>query len=251
MKNLRLFLIVFILLSGNYGLQAQKASTNVSSPDDFFSSRDEKFLYHGKEINGKKDGNWLVYYAHDSSLHKVENYQMGLKHGIFLQFSTRSTLISEEYFKNDLPEGLQRTYTNAGIVETVNFYRHGKLEGVQKKFYENRRDKLSELSNYKNGLKEGVSKWFDMEGNLIAEYNYHNGLLEGAQKSFYPNGKLRSIDHFVTNQYEGESIEYYDDGKVKLSGQYEHGEKQGKWQKFDPSGKLENTEIYKNGQLRK
>lgn len=251
MRSLSLFLVIFIFFSGELTVQAQQKSVNTSNPDNFFNSRDEKFLYHGNEINGKKDGPWLIYYAQDSSLHKVENYKMGLKQGLFLQFSTRSTLISEEYFDNDLPEGLARNYTNAGIVETVNFYHKGKLEGIQKKYYENRRDNLSELSNYKNGKKEGISKWFDLEGNVIAEYNYQNGLLDGAQRSFYQSGQLRSIDHFIKNQYEGESIEYYEDGKVKLSGQYQNGEKQGKWQKFDNNGRVEHTEIYKNGQLRK
>lgn len=250
MRHLTLFLVIFTVLSGINTATAQQQLELTYTPDDFFTYRNIKYLYHGKQTNGVNDGPWLTYYAQDSGLYKVENYRKGLKHGLFLEFSTRSTLVSEQNFDNDLPNGIQRTYTSAGIVETVSFFKEGKLEGPQKKYYENRRDRLSEISNYKDGLKDGKSVWFDMEGNLVAEYNYQNGLLEGPQKSFYANGKLRSIDSFVKNQYEGESFEYYDTGIVKVSGQYVHGEKNGKWQKFDATGKLAGTETYKNGQLR-
>ena len=250
MRSLMLFLVVFTVLSGINTATAQQQFDLTYTPDDFFTYRDIKYLYHGKQTNEIKEGPWIIYYAQDSGLFKVENYRKGLKHGLFLEFSTRSTLVSEQNFDNDVPDGLQRTYTNAGIVETVSFYKKGKLEGPQKKYYENRRDKLSEISNYKDGLKEGKSMWFDMEGNIVADYNYHNGLLEGPQKSFYTNGRLRSVDNFIKNQYEGESVEYYDDGNLKTSGLYLHGEKNGKWQKFDATGKVVSTETYKNGQLR-
>jgi antitoxin component YwqK of YwqJK toxin-antitoxin module len=34
-----------------------------------------------------------------------------------------------------------------------------------------------EESLYKNGLRDGVSKWYDQEGNLTIQYEYKNGEL--------------------------------------------------------------------------
>jgi antitoxin component YwqK of YwqJK toxin-antitoxin module len=54
-------------------------------------------------------------------------------------------------------------------------YVSGKLEGTVRIFYEN--SKLMEESLYKNGLRDGVSKWYDQEGNLTIQYEYKNGEL--------------------------------------------------------------------------
>ncbi len=253
MKNsARFYLILTAFITGLFPLMlsSQNFTDTKGLKQGLWEETDGSFISKGKYTDDKKDGTWVVYISDLNRLQKVESYNKGKKDGVFLEFSKRSTLISEQYFVNDLPDGPYRTFSNSGLILTENYYRLGKMDGLQSIYYENTMDKKSEEIMYKNGLKDGLSKWFDMMGNLIAEYNYRNGNLEGEQKAFYPDGKLRSSDMYVNNLSQGNSVEYYENGNVKVMGQYVNGEKDGKWTEFDENGKAIKTTVYSKGKIK-
>lgn len=51
----------------------------------------------------------------------------------------------------------------------------GKLEGLVKIYYDG--GKIMEEGAYQNGLREGISKWYDQNGNETITYKYKNGEL--------------------------------------------------------------------------
>lgn len=209
-----------------------------------------EMIFDGNYVNNQKDGMWLVHFAENGLLAKIENFKLGLKEGIFIDLSKQGYLVSEQYFKKDIPDGPSRRYGQGGFQTSENNYAAGKYHGMQSTWYENSKKK-SEESNYNNGIKDGPSRWFNAEGNLIAEYNYVQGMLQGEQKSFYPGNKLRTLDFYKDNINDGASIEYFENGKVKISGQYKSGEKDGKWIEFDENGAVVRTTTFAGGKEKK
>ena len=63
-----------------------------------------------------------------------------------------------------------------------------KISGcVVKEYYEN--GKLERETPYKNGKKEGMTKWYRWNGNLAGEIPYKN---DKASKQYYENGIARN-----------------------------------------------------------
>ena len=84
------------------------------------------------------------------------------------------------------------------------FYNQGKLEGKLINFYPN--GKTTEITEYKNDLKHGISQKYSSDGILIEEVTYENGILNGS------------------------AIFYELKGNLKEKGIYKNGKKFGKWE---------------------
>ena len=170
----KLFLIFAIIGSLSCNLFSQKHSeinlTDGSGrKQGLWIEKDPAYTSKGIYINNLKDGIWTSYFNENEMLYKVENYESGIKQGISLEFSKRANLVSEQYYVNDLADGISRTFTQSGLPLSVKNYKSGLLDGIQITYYENTFNKKSEEANYMNGVKDGISKWYDMEGNVIAE----------------------------------------------------------------------------------
>lgn len=91
---------------------------------------------------------------------------------------------------------------------------------------------------YNNGKKEGLSKEYDKEGNIITLLEYNNdflvsrerinrldnkGLKQGEWKEFYPNGGIKSEKTFKDDMMHGYYKEYDNRGKLTLTMLYENG----------------------------
>ncbi|MEI6749456.1 MAG: toxin-antitoxin system YwqK family antitoxin [Bacteroidales bacterium] len=225
----------------------------------------------GIYVNGLQNGQWLTY-GQNGIIAKVENYVKGKKNGAVIEIDSRGYLSAELYFTNDIPEGTAKRYFYGTNLASVIPYKHGKVDGKKIIYYENSAGKPMEESNFKNDVKDGISKWYTIAGDVVAEYNYTNGNLEGIQKEFYPKAVLKSEQNYVKNLPEGEYKEYFDIakpeapagdvkatkevkpaevqviiGKLKILGNYVKGEKDGKWTEFDETGAVVKVSKFVNG----
>jgi antitoxin component YwqK of YwqJK toxin-antitoxin module len=167
--------------------------------------------YKGDYVDNQKDGQWLTHFKENGQLFRIENYKADKKDGLFLELSKQGYLTSEQYFTNNLPNGVHNQYGQGGYPISENNYSDGKYNGLQVTYYENIRKK-SEEATYKYGVKDGPSRWYSMEGELVAEY-----------------------------------VEYYDTGAIKTSGQYKSSLKDGKWIEYDEKGNVIKTSVFVNG----
>lgn len=90
-------------------------------------------------------------------------------------------------------------------------------------------------TNYTNGIKDGVQKYYHDNGNLAWELNYKNGVTDGASKMYYENGNLKS-DVF------------YKDGKIEADKGYDENGKLTS-ESYKENGKIIVKEYYENGNL--
>lgn len=200
----------------------------------------------GNYVNDQKDGNWISYGA-NGNLIRIESYSQGLRNGIYVEIDQRGYLVAEMYYVNDLIEGVAKRFYYGTNPASVIEYRHGKINGKKKVYYENSAGKLTEESDYKDDVKDGRSLFYAINGDPVADYTYKNGSLEGIQKTYYPGKKLMSEQNYVNNVESGIYNEYYENGKMKVQGSYKDGKMDGKWSEFYEDGKLKSEGAYANG----
>jgi len=123
--------------------------------------------------NGKKEGTWTEY-TEDERVHRITTYMDGKKEGLYMEFGTRNEINVRCYFHNDQRHGKYVEYAVAGIKED-RFYENGKMEGIARKFFND--GKLMEVGYFKGGLRDGISTWYDRDGNKTLEYEYRKGEL--------------------------------------------------------------------------
>ncbi|MEE4115497.1 MAG: hypothetical protein V2I37_04980 [Marinilabiliaceae bacterium] len=158
-----------------------------------YYSRSGKIIQKGSFRNGRNDGRWYWYYD-DGNILREEDYYQGRRDGEFIEYSKTGEIISRgQYTDNE---------KNGEWIYTVGDYR--------------------EEGNYIIGLRDGVWKYFDNEGNLTFKGNYLQGNPEGYHRYYWENGKIKE------EQY------------------YRSGIRQRSWKKYDIEGLLVMTITYKD-----
>jgi antitoxin component YwqK of YwqJK toxin-antitoxin module len=279
----KLIVFCFVICLPLAAVLAQTTATTVSVPDSInkMDAKGKKQGYweeklpnstttKGWYVNDLLNGQWLTY-GQNGIITKVENYNKGKKNGAVIEIDSRGYLSAELYFKNDIPEGTAKRYFYGTNLASVIPYKHGKVDGTKIIYYENSAGKPMEESNFKNDLKEGVSKWYTITGDVVAEYNYSKGNLEGIQKEYYSKGQLKSEQNYINNLPEGEYKEYFEavkaeptaneakpnadnkpavipeSAKLKIQGNFVKGEKDGKWTEFNEDGAVVKVSKFVNG----
>lgn len=206
----------------------------------------EGFEWYGLYVNNQKSGTWVNYHPGTTPLlvNKTESWIGGKKNGLSLELDRTGYLVSQKFYKNDSLDGVSTEFAGGAKPKSELTWHGGKLNGI-KKLYNQENFKLQEEGMFVNNLREGVAKWYSLDGKIIIEYNYKHGQLEGKMKTFYKNGNSTTEGTYVNNDLEGEYFEYYEDGKPKNTGKYVKGKKEGLWKEYDEDGKMKQLK-YKN-----
>jgi uncharacterized protein len=169
----------------------------------------------GKRTNFLLDSIWLFYDQAGDTTEKI-NWLYGKKNGWYYKYKkdpSRGVYIwSKELFAADRKEGTAFIY------------------------FPDR--KIQQTFIYNAGKKEGLSKEYDKDGNIITLLEYNNdflvsrekinrtdknGLKQGDWKEFYPNGGIKSEKTFKDDLINGYYKEYDTSGKLVLTMLYQNG----------------------------
>jgi antitoxin component YwqK of YwqJK toxin-antitoxin module len=169
----------------------------------------------GKRTNFMLDSIWLFYDQAGDTTEKI-NYLYGKKNGWYYKYKkdpSRGVYIwSKELYAADRKEGTAFIYFPEG--------------------------KIQETYSYNAGKKEGLSKEYDKEGNIITLLEFNNdflvsrekinrtdnkGLKQGDWKEFYPNGGIKSEKTFKDDLIHGYYKEYDTRGRLVITMLYENG----------------------------
>ncbi len=151
------------------------------------------------------------HYSDGTLSSKVEFNEVGLPHGLALEFAKNGILISEKRYEDGKLHGISKLYYPSGKIMTEWAYRDDKRHGIALGYYENgdlkdkgyyKNDKLDGLvlkyskggilkskMNFKDDLPEGIAETFNRDGILEYEYTYSRGQLI-LRKTFDRQGKL-------------------------------------------------------------
>jgi antitoxin component YwqK of YwqJK toxin-antitoxin module len=228
----------------------------------------------GNRKNFLLDSTWLFYKENGNIQYKI-NYLENKKHGVYQHFDENCLLVKEEFFKQDVINGVSKTFypDSAQILVKKSVpYEDGRREGVGYEYAKDGRitaivtyDKNFIISNEqingtdKNGLKQGVWKEYFSNERLKTEKRYKDDKLNGYVKQYNSQGKLESATLYINGEEQsGENniadfdvnTIYYPDGTPKSTSVYNKaGKRDGVSTYYDKDGSISNTEIYKNGYL--
>ena len=169
----------------------------------------------GKRTNFLLDSIWVFYDQAGDTIEKI-NYLIGKKNGYYYKYKKDPIygvyIFSKELFAGDKKEGSAYIYYPDG--------------------------KIKQIITYRNGKKEGISKEFDQNGNVITLLEYNNdflvsrerinrrdneGLRQGSWKDFYPSGNIKTEKSYLNDKLHGYYKEYDEKGNLVLTMLYENG----------------------------
>ena len=101
-------------------------------------------------------------------------------------------------------------------------------------FYSN--GEIEYEAEYKNGIPNGIVKYWNIKGELISIANYENGKLHGICLSFFENGNKASKVEYFYGVFHGEYETYHVNGKIKSNQIFEYGEPITKLLRFNEEG---------------
>jgi len=199
------------------GVVSSEGIIRNGSPDGFWTSYYVTGVKksEGKRTNFLLDSIWVFYNQVGDTTEKI-NYLLGKKNGYYYQYKKdplRGVYIySSELFVGDKKEGVAYIYfPNGNIQQTI---------------------------AYNGGRKDGLSKEYDIEGNIITLFEYRNdmlinreqinrtdarGLKQGDWKEYYPNGNIKSEYTYKDDLLHGYYKEYDNRGRPLTTMLYENG----------------------------
>ncbi len=168
--------------------------------------------YEGQFKNGKEVGVFKFYRESNSKTPSIIKRYSTESDTITVEFySPRGKLESKGFFIDKTRVGAWKYYFKNGNLMSEENYHQGKLHGKVVNYYPNK--KPTEITFYKNGLKEGLSKKFSSDGILIEELQYKNDKPNGLAKFFELNGNLKEKGVYKNGKRVGK-WEFYLDGEI-------------------------------------
>jgi antitoxin component YwqK of YwqJK toxin-antitoxin module len=247
-------------------------------PDGFWKTYYENGILksEGKRSEFLLDSTWN-FYDDKGNISLIINYLNGKKNGKRIQYQQDGRI--EEYFVNDVKQGLTKYYYASGKLKKTIPFDNGLENGIAYVFDEND-GRIIQILRYKKGFltdverinfldskgrKHGQWKWFykqdtvDYAIPLIVKYEgkFKNGKRHGYFKTYDRQGNLVNTEKYennilIENPEELLTLdikkEYYSDGKVKIEASFKDGKAEGWRKEFDPNGKIKKAYIFHQNQ---
>ena len=171
----------------------------------------------GRRRNHLLDSIWVFYTQTGDTLEKID-YLYGKKSGYYLKYKRDRSyglyVWSRELFAADKRQGTAYIYYPDGTIK--------------------------QTLPYLDGKKQGLSKEFDEEGNIITLYEYNNDFLISRER-------INRKDAEGIKQ--GSWKEFYENGNIKKEMTYRGGLLHGYYKEYNDKGILITTMLYDNGKI--
>ena len=248
----------------------------------FYFYPDGKTKSEVSYVNGKKQGlskeydeNGMVItliYYHNGYITDREEInrkdKSGNKQGTWREFYPDGKIKKEEVYKDNVLNGLYKTFNEKGNLTLVLNYNDGKLDeeisqeemDVEIRNEYDDQNRLIASGAYKDNKPVGIHRTYDQVGNVISAKIYDDsgivisegiideeGNRKGAWKEYYPNSKIRAVGNYTENKRSGRWTFYYQNGKIEQTGDYLRGRINGKWTWYYDGGNVSREESYFNG----
>lgn len=99
------------------------------------------------------------------------------------------------------------------------------------------RGNLVKEVTFKNGIRNGLMKTFDVNGRLFQTFWYKDGLRQDTAKFYFPEGKVFRTTMFKDDSAHGMQIQYYKSGAVRAKLNFINGLRTPYLEEFESNGK--------------
>jgi len=190
------------------------------------------------DTNGKRIGVWKKYY-NNKRIRYQGQFKEGKEVGVFKYYSVLSSeypTVIKTFLKNSSQANVQ-FFTEKGILESEGVMNGKNRIGKWLYYHPDGKSILSE-ENYVNGVLNGESKTYYLNGKTTEFSHFKNGKLHGNLKRYADNGILLDDLNYMNDKLHGAAKYFNMDGQLIYWGDYENDEKVGKWEFFE-NGKPE------------
>ncbi len=242
-------------------LGKNKRSRIYKTKKEFFDK--EHIKIEGTLKDGKKHDNWIEYNQEGQRLSESW-YNEGVKEGLEILWHINGKVYKRRVFKNNVKVGHCTEYYENGEKKRVGefddkgfptgewtyYNESGKLDKketykTEVKYFPNG-DKM-QLSQYKNGKKDGEWTWWFDNGQKKFQETYKLDAPDGQWVWWYENGVVESEGYYKAGTKEELWVWKYLNGNKKESGVFSKGNKNGIWLTWYTKGEKEDEITYKNG----
>ncbi len=175
-------------------------------------------------------------------------------------FYENGNLKSEGNRKNFEIDSTWKFYNEDGkLILEVN-YRMGKKNGLKISYL----DKETIRENFKNDIKEGITRYDYPDGKIKLEIPFINGLEQGFGKEYAQDGTIITLTEYKrgfivdrqrinrrdkNNLRQGRWYEFYGNGNIRIEGNYRDDKKHGYFKEYTESGDFVRISKYENDVL--
>ena len=224
-RVLSVICLVFIVLCFSHEVFSQTGYQTFTYPSGQISSE-------GMLRDGRPDGLWKTYYE-DGQLKSIGKRTEFLLDSTWVFFSEAGDTTLIINYKRDLKNGPRFTFGKEDILMEpfVNDVRQGEGKRYDKKY------RLIQTMNYKDGFEEGISPVFNTTGLLCEIINYRKGFVmtREALNRYDRDGKKHG--YWKT---------FFDDWSLHTECYYRHGLRDGFYKEYDEKGNLKKITKYMN-----
>ena len=123
--------------------------------------------------NGIKTGEWLAFYENSGLPYKLITYRAGVQNGLYIFFNEIGQISLLATYANNQLDGYWVKY-RFGRIEEEAEYLKGQMHGTHRQYFV-REGWLHFSTEYKNGVRHGMSRTYNKEGQITLEYAFKDG----------------------------------------------------------------------------
>lgn len=161
------------------------------------------------EVNGKLEGQYLIYYP-DGSIETECYYSERILHGPSRFYSEDHILLSETWYYKGKKEGKTTRRYLSGALSVVERHKEGKLHGKQEYYYED--GTLKTVMHYFHGKLNGEVTLFWPSGLKKREVSFQRGFRQGIDRMWSSGGVLIDEGEYEEGNPIGLHRRYFEDG---------------------------------------
>ena len=211
-------------------VQEEVKLTKNGKVQDYYD--DGKLLNELYYVDGKRHGEYKAYYR-SGVLWTEGNYVKDLKEGLFKVFNEDGSLQTEINYSKGKYHGQSKLYDEDGLLEFDDLYEEGQMVS---RLRFNKEGVLKQSVNFRKGKKHGKEYLYRAENILEWEMNYDMGMLQGITKYYDEDGDLQWIMNYSKDERDGQTIMVDKQGKIIMEYIYSNGRLKNywsvEWQKF-------------------
>ena len=216
--------------------------------------------WEGSFVNNLQVGKWISYFSMGGKSAEGTYDENGNLTGIYTEFDRQGKMtIQISGFNNGEKDGIQTFYfpdgkVQAKLVIQKDIFKHIECFDLAGYTVYNADEKDGELNykyffpeglvklegTYKNGLKEGIWKFYNVYGKLTEEESWMKGIQSGIQKQYYSNGNLQLVYTCDSGKISGEVNRYFENGHPAYKGYYNSEGPTGLWTTYYTNDSIEN-----------
>ena len=147
----------------------------------------------GKYVNQLKEGKWQFFSQYiENYLISEEYYKRNLKNGLSVKFYPDSTVAEKVNYVNNVKQGEWTQYYPNGAMCLKSGYLNGKIQGKYVVWFEN--GKIQFSGQYKNDARDGLWYIYNSDGTLKYKIEYELGVAKNNQLDIDESNNLDLLE---------------------------------------------------------